>query len=140
MTWTRAAPAGGILGAGRDDSALAALVLETYEKLQSHAYPAAWLEQNRAVWEHCGGDFNDTPYAAELLAVVRRKGFIHMTALRRAALATEGGDLYKGYGEKFLTASRSLAPLAASWSWEAARDSPGACRVSPAYHAQGYER
>ena len=111
------------LGAGRDDSALAALVLETYEKLQSHAYPAAWLERNRAVWEHCGGDFNDTPYAAELLAVVRRKGLHHMTVLRRAALATEGGDLYKGYGEKFLMASRSLAPLAASWNWEAARDS-----------------
>ena len=111
------------LGAGRDDSALAALVLETYEKLQSHAYPAAWLERNRAVWEHCGGDFNDTPYAAELLTVVRRKAFHHMTALRKAALSTEGGDLYKGYGEKFLTASRSLAPLAASQNWEAARDS-----------------
>ena len=53
------------LGAGRDDSALAALVLETYEKLQSHAYPAVWLEKNRAVWENCGGDFNETPYAAE---------------------------------------------------------------------------
>ena len=111
------------LGAGRDDSALAALVLETYEKLQSHAYPAAWLERNRAVWEHCGGDFNDTPYAAELLTVVRRKAFHHMTALRKAALSTEGGDLYKGYGEKFLTASRSLAPLAASQNWEAARES-----------------
>ena len=47
------------LGAGRDDSALAALVLETYEKLQSHAYPAVWLEKNRAVWENCGGDFDD---------------------------------------------------------------------------------
>ena len=111
------------LGAGRDDSALAALVLETYEKLQSHAYPAAWLERNRAVWEHCDGDFNDTPYAAELLTVVRRKAFHHMTALRKAALSTEGGDLYKGYGEKFLTASRSLAPLAASQNWEAARES-----------------
>ena len=111
------------LGAGRDDSALAALVLETYEKLQSHAYPAVWLERNRKNWENCGGDFNDTPYAAELLEVIRRKGLHHMTALRKAALSTEGGDLYKGYGEKFLTASRSLMPLAAARNWEAARDS-----------------
>ena len=111
------------LGAGRDDSALEALVLETYEKLQSHAYPSVWLEKNRAVWADCGGDFNETPYAAELLTGIRRKGFHHMTALRKAALATEGGDLYRGYGEKFLTASRSFAPLAASRNWEAARDS-----------------
>ena len=31
------------LGAGRDDSALEDLVLETYEKLQSHADPEHWL-------------------------------------------------------------------------------------------------
>ena len=111
------------LGAGRDDSALAALVLETYEKLQSHAYPAVWLEKNRAVWENCGGDFNETPYAAELLTGIRRKAFHHMMSLRKAALSTADGDLYKGYGEKFLTASRSFAPLAAAWNWESAQDS-----------------
>ena len=111
------------LGAGRDDSALAALVLETYEKLQSHAYPAVWLEKNRAVWENCGGDFNETPYAAELLTGIRRKAFHHMMSLRKAALSTADGDLYKGYGEKFLTASRSFAPLAAARNWEAAQDS-----------------
>ena len=31
------------LGAGRDDAALAELVLELYDKLQSHADPAGWL-------------------------------------------------------------------------------------------------
>ena len=35
------------LGAGRDDSALENLVLETYEKLQSHADPEHWLAENR---------------------------------------------------------------------------------------------
>ena len=39
------------LGAGRDDSALENLVLETYEKLQSHADPEHWLAENRTIWE-----------------------------------------------------------------------------------------
>ena len=109
------------LGAGRDDSALENLVLETYEKLQSHADPEHWLAENRTIWENRSGDFDETPYAAELLAVIRRKGFHHMEALRRAGQSTVGGDLYKGYGEKFLRASRSFAPLAAAQNWEAAR-------------------
>ena len=66
------------LGAGRDDSALEDLVLETYEKLQSHADPEHWLAENRTIWENRSGDFDETPYAAELLAVIRRKGFHHM--------------------------------------------------------------
>ena len=109
------------LGAGRDDSALEDLVLETYEKLQSHADPEHWLAENRTIWENRSGDFDETPYAAELLAVIRRKGFHYMEALRRAGQSTVGGDLYKGYGEKFLRASRSFAPLAAAQNWEAAR-------------------
>ena len=36
------------LGFGRDDRALAALVMELYEKLQSHAWPDCWLAENRA--------------------------------------------------------------------------------------------
>ena len=39
----------GTLGAGRDDRNLAALVLELYDKLQSHAEPEQWLAENRSV-------------------------------------------------------------------------------------------
>ena len=39
------------LGAGRDDRALTALVLEEHSKIQSHPYPLAWLEQVYAQWE-----------------------------------------------------------------------------------------
>ena len=72
----------------------------------------------------CGGltiGYKAACYAAELLAVIRRKGFHYMEALRRAGQSTVGGGLYKGYGEKFLRASRSFAPLAAAQNWEAAR-------------------
>ncbi|MUU12778.1 MAG: hypothetical protein EP146_16025 [Oscillibacter sp.] len=43
------------LGAGRDDSRLAALVLELYDKVQSHADPAGWLAENLDRLERLGG-------------------------------------------------------------------------------------
>ena len=39
------------IGAGRDDSALAALVLQIFTKLQSHAYPMQWLREQEQMWE-----------------------------------------------------------------------------------------
>ena len=50
------------LGAGRDDSALAELVLELYDKLQSHAYPDRWLAENRELWANLEGGFDATAY------------------------------------------------------------------------------
>ncbi len=79
------------LGAGRDDSALAALVLELYEKLQSHADPAGWLAENRTVWSGWEGGFDDTPYAAELLAVDPPEGGPTGRPCSGAAVRTEGG-------------------------------------------------
>lgn len=51
------------LGAGRDDTALAELVLELYDKLQSHADPEKWLRENRAAWSELTGSFDETAYA-----------------------------------------------------------------------------
>ena len=39
------------LGAGRDDRALEALVLELHGKIQSHPYPLRWLEKVGREWE-----------------------------------------------------------------------------------------
>ena len=110
------------LGAGRDDRALAALVLEVYEKLQSHAYPEKWLAENRAVWADTDRSFDDTPYAAELLAQVRRKAAHFASLLKTAADRTNGDEaLAKGYGEKFRAVSFSFARLAEAACWEEAR-------------------
>ena len=45
-------------------------MLELYDKVQSHADPAGWLAENRTVWGGWEGGFDDTPYAAELLAAI----------------------------------------------------------------------
>lgn len=110
------------LGAGRDDQALASLVLELYEKLQSHAYPDRWLAENQRNWAGLDGAFDETPYAGELLVMVRRKARHWAALLRQAAERTEGdAALSAGYGAKFLTAAQGLQRLEDAGDWEAAR-------------------
>ena len=110
------------LGAGRDDSRLAELVLEVHEKLQSHASPAAWLEENRRTWADLPGAFDDTPYARELLDMVRRKSGHWAAQLERGADQTTGDPaLEKGHGEKFRQAAAGLGILAQAGTWEEAR-------------------
>ena len=114
------------LGAGRDDSALEELVLELYDKLQSHAAPEGWLAENRAAWADLSGTFDETPYAAELLASVRRRAEHWASLLARGAERTEGDTaLAAGYGEKFLTASFGFRVLGQVADWESARQAAG---------------
>jgi len=111
------------LGAGRDDSALAELVLELYDKLQSHASPEGWLLQSRAAWETPAASFDETPYARVLLDSVRRRAAHWADQLRRGAERTEGDPaLASGYGAKFLTASRGFYALSRTPDWGAARE------------------
>jgi len=110
------------LGAGRDDSALAGLVLDLYDKLQSHASPKDWLTRSRAAWEAPAASFDATPYAQALLTVIRRRAAHWADQLTRAAERTEGdAPLEAGYGAKFLEASRGFYALSRADGWEAAR-------------------
>ncbi|WP_455582003.1 helicase-exonuclease AddAB subunit AddA [Dysosmobacter sp.] len=111
------------LGAGRDDRALADLVLEIHEKLQSHAYPQRWLAENQQVWTSLDGSFDATPYARELLTEIRRKAAHWAALLRRNAERTAGDSaLESGYGEKFRLCAALFDALAAAGGWEAARE------------------
>ena len=115
------------MGAGRDDSRLEALVLEVYEKLQSHADPAAWLEKSRTAWSDPAPSFDRTPYARELLAFVRRRAAYWKEQFLRGAARTEGDpSLKKGYGDRFLTAAAGLEALENCQTWEDARALTGA--------------
>ena len=60
------------VGAGRDDSVLAALVLELYQKMQCHAFPAAWAEKQTALLAAPAADAGDTPWGAELIREARQ--------------------------------------------------------------------
>ena len=113
------------LGAGRDDSALEELVLELYDKLQSHASPADWLLRSRAAWEN--PYFDGGPWARVLLASIRRRAAHWAGQLRRAAERTEGdAPLASGYGAKFLEAAQGFQDLSRASGWEEARTLLGA--------------
>ncbi len=55
------------VGEGRDDSALAALVLELHGKMQCHAFPALWAEKQTALLAEPAADAAETPWGKELL-------------------------------------------------------------------------
>ena len=107
------------LGAGRDDRALSVLVLDLYNKLQSHAYPEKWMEESRDAWKNCEIEFDQTPYARELMLFIRRKA-AHWAALLQqgADRAAEDPALSSGYGEKFLIAMQGFAELSVASGWD----------------------
>ncbi|MGX8692809.1 MAG: helicase-exonuclease AddAB subunit AddA [Clostridia bacterium] len=55
-------------GAGRDDRRLGALVLSLHGKMQSHARPALWAEEQIALLSREWRDAGETPWGKEILA------------------------------------------------------------------------
>ena len=55
------------VGEGRDDSALAALILELHTKMQCHAFPARWAEEQTALLEAPADEAGRTPWGKELM-------------------------------------------------------------------------
>lgn len=56
------------VGAGRDDARLVDLAMDVYEKMQSHADPAAWAEEQKSQYQNAAEtDPGDTIWGQELL-------------------------------------------------------------------------
>ena len=55
------------VGEGRDDSALASLILELHTKMQCHAFPARWAEEQTALLAAPADDAGQTPWGRELM-------------------------------------------------------------------------
>lgn len=135
------------LGFGRDDGALAELVLDLYEKLQSHAYPERWLAENEARWDalRAAGSFDATPYAALLLESAGRRSAYRARLLRLAAeQMAECPALLRGYADRFSAVAEQFEALsaAAGKSWEAARAALAGMafpRLGPVKDADGGE-
>ena len=113
------------LGAGRDDRALGALVLELHEKLQAQPYMERWLAEQRGLWEVLPARVEETEYGALLLASVRRKA-LHCAALLRDAAGEMQGDeaLGEKYAPLFLETAGGFDRLAdaARTNWDGAAE------------------
>ncbi len=111
------------LGKGMDDSALKQAVLRTFEQVQSHPDPEAWL---RDQWEAPvpEGDAAETPWGALLLASARRRGefWLRQLLAARDRLKTEP-RLEAGYAPALDGAARSVRDFltALDEGWDAAR-------------------
>ena len=111
------------LGAGRDDSKLAELVLELHARLQAQPYAEQWLKEQRKSWESLPERIEDTPYGRILLTGVRRKALHWARLLNAAAQEMSCNDaLNTRYAPCFLDVSGQLEVLAAACkSWDKAR-------------------
>ena len=111
------------LGAGRDDRALGALVLELHGKLQAQPYMDRWLASQEQLWHDLPSRVEDTVYGTLLLSMVRRKA-LHCAALLRGAAEemTSDAALADKYAPLFLGVAEQFALLAASAEedWDAA--------------------
>ena len=103
------------LGAGRDDRALGALVLELYGKLQAQPYMDRWLAAQECLWRGLPPQVGDTSYGKLLLAERERK-LRHCEALLRGAAEEAKADnaLTEKYVPLFLDAAEQLARAAAA--------------------------
>ena len=112
------------LGAGRDDAALAALVLELHRKVQAQPWPERWLEEQERRWTDVPERIDDTPYAALLLSPLRGKALHWASLLEQGAAEAKGCDaLSNAYAPGFLEAAASLRAFADAClrGWDDAR-------------------
>ncbi len=114
------------LGAGRDDRALAELVLELYGKLQSHASPEGWLAKSQEAWANLSGEFDGTVYAQALLNSIRRRAAHWAEQLRWGAERTAGDSgMESAFGVKFYETARFFEELSHVETWEGAQQAAG---------------
>lgn len=117
-------------GYGRSDEALKDLILEIYNKIQSHAYPMKWLQETRSFWANIPDDPTETPYGRELLNRIGEKAEYAAKRLRQAMVRVHGiKEITDAYGEHFFSVAAQLeqfAELAQQGSWSAAAD----CQVT----------
>ncbi len=110
------------LGAGRDDSALEEITLSTYDAVQSHPDPEAWLEaQIGAPAPDC--DAAETPWGALLLRRARARTEFWLRRMEEGAeLFPEIPRLEEAYGESWRETCLSLRGFleALDRGWDAA--------------------
>ncbi len=123
-------------GFGRDDRGLEDLVLELHSKVQSHAYPHRWLEEQRQSWASLPEDGGETEFGRALLTRLARKARHWSDLLTRAGEELRSDNaLERAYGPAFASGTAQLEALAeaAETGWDAAAGRlPDFPRLSPA--------
>ena len=108
------------LGAGRDDSRLVEIVLDIFSRVQSHADPVRWLQQQRQVWELQGvDDFADTLWGAELLEDAKRQAGRCRELLESCLPDVDADELLsQNYGDSLRATIAALTKLSEAACWD----------------------
>ena len=80
------------VGAGRDDSRLAELVLTLHSKMQSHARPEKWAREQVELLNSGASDAAETPWGAEVMNAAKRTTAYWSAELDRLMALTEGEE------------------------------------------------
>ena len=125
------------LGAGRDDRALEALVLEVHAKIQSHVHPLQWLDEARKSWENLPQKLADSPYGRAVMEdTVRRAEFWAAQLEKSMEDLRQCLPVYQAYADRFAEMASQLRgyAVAAEEGWQAM-----SC-VKPAFRRVGTVR
>ena len=109
------------VGAGRDDSRLAELVLRLHDKLQSHARPGDWAKQQAELFDTGAQDAGDTPWGRELLEAARSELSYWAGEMEAVAEAVKGYEkLGRAYAPSFTATAKMLrgCALCAREGWD----------------------
>ena len=88
------------MAAGRDDRALEQIVLDVFERIQSHPDPERWLVEQKAAWTFEGiSDVSETPWGKLLLEEAGRQVEYARQRLVQSLELCDGDEiLYMNYG------------------------------------------
>ena len=113
------------VGAGRDDSRLANIVLSLHKKMQSHARPDKWAERQIELLEGDMTDIGKSPWGAEILSYAKATAdFWAQTMENAAQKAYTDEKIGKAYGESLSDTTLCLRDFAraADEGWDRARE------------------
>ena len=112
------------VGAGRDDSRLAALVLSLHSRMQCHAWPACWAEEQVALLRAPVTDAGETPWGREILSRAAESAAYWGTEMERCLQDMQAEEkLAAAYTESFAVTCDALRELsrALALGWDRAR-------------------
>ncbi len=115
------------VGAGRDDSALAELILRLHRQMQSHAFPEKWAAEALALLDKDHGDAAESPWGRYLLDDLAAEAAYQARQLEGALAAMarpENERMMAAYGEAFseLALLYRDAARASAESWDKTRE------------------
>ncbi len=112
------------VGAGRDDKRLGRVVLELHRRMQCHARPEDWAQEQLALLRAPVADAGETPWGRELLEQAAATAAYWGGELERCLRAMQGQEkLFAVYGETFAADAEAIRALsrALGEGWERAR-------------------